>query len=120
MDKNDVAELEVTHELHNIRSALLLYHGLLKDFEHSVEFIRDHPNPALLRASGPPAAEKSNELLKRECHYLLTEIKRLQGTKDMCRERVANAFDLVRALVGKARSQAADTHRLDLQNVDST
>jgi len=120
MDKNDVAELEVTHELHNIRSALLLYHGLLKDFEHSVEFIRDHPNPALLRASGPPAAEKSNELLKRECHYLLTEIKRLQGTKDMCRERVANAFDLVRALVGKARSKAADTHRLDLQNVDST
>jgi len=108
MDKNDVAELEVTHELHNIRSALLLYHGLLKDFEHSVEFIHDHPNPALIRASSQSATETSNELLKRECHYLLTEIKRLQGTKDMCRERVANAFDLVRTIIQGARLQAAD------------
>ncbi|KAH7106495.1 hypothetical protein BKA62DRAFT_687314 [Auriculariales sp. MPI-PUGE-AT-0066] len=95
MDKNDVAELEVTHELHNIRSALLLYNGLLKDFEHSIEFIRDHPNPALERASGELKAAKSRELLQRECHYLLTECKRLQGTKDMCSERVANAFDLI-------------------------
>lgn len=93
MNREEVGEIEVTHELHNVRSALLFYKGLLKNFYRSIEFILQHPNPAF--AGDSPEMRKSRELLKRECEHLLVEVSRLQDTKDMCQERVSNALDLV-------------------------
>ncbi|KZV85187.1 hypothetical protein EXIGLDRAFT_726355 [Exidia glandulosa HHB12029] len=89
MNREEVGEIEVTHELHNVRSALLLYNGLLKNFYNSIEFILKHPNPAFAEDS------KSQELMSRECEHLLLEVSRLQDTKDMCQQRVENALDLI-------------------------
>ncbi|KZV83553.1 hypothetical protein EXIGLDRAFT_728203 [Exidia glandulosa HHB12029] len=92
-DKEKVGEIEITHELHGIRSALLLYHRRLKDFHNSVDFILKHPNPAF--AGDSPDMLKSQGLMTRECEYLLSEVERLQDTRDMCQQRVDNTVELV-------------------------
>ncbi|EJD41816.1 hypothetical protein AURDEDRAFT_126767 [Auricularia subglabra TFB-10046 SS5] len=88
MTKEDVGEIDITHELHRVRSALLLYNGLLRNFHNAVDFILNQPNPAY----DDPA---SSIIFKRECEHLLLEVRRLQDSKDMCQERVSNALDLI-------------------------
>ncbi|EJD41820.1 hypothetical protein AURDEDRAFT_169022 [Auricularia subglabra TFB-10046 SS5] len=83
-----VGELEVTQDLHRIRSVLLLYNGYLGDFHNAVDFVLKRPNPAYTNRA-------SQATFKRECEHLILEIKRLRARKDMCHARVSNALDLI-------------------------
>src|ERR1700683_1319484 len=87
-------ESALTQELHVIRAHLLHYTGLLEDFRKSVQFIKDTPNPAM--DANSEVAEASRELLDRECDTLLSEISRLEMTRDMQNKRVKNVMNLVR------------------------
>lgn len=78
-------------ELHIIRAHLLHYDGLLVDFEKSVLFIQDTPNPAIMGSE----KEIALPLLKKECGNLLSEIARLERSRQMQHERLKNVMNLV-------------------------
>jgi hypothetical protein len=96
--------------LHRIRAHLLHYASLLDDFQKSVVFIRDTPNPAMNVL--PEGQARSEQPLKSECDNLLGEIKRLEAWRSMLDKRVKNLMDLV-GVLGLSRL----THELTEQVV---
>ena len=90
---NDVA---LTYELHVIRAHLLHYTSLLRDFRKSVEFVRDTANPAMDSEDIDDATcDSDKELLNSECGNLLSEIHRLELSRDGVDDRVHNLQNLV-------------------------
>jgi len=84
------------YELHVMRTHLLHYTSLLRDFRKSVEFVRDTANPAMDSDDiddETRAADK--ELLNNECGNLLSEIHRLELNRKMLDDRVQNVQNLV-------------------------
>ena len=86
--------MHLTRELHIIQAHLLYYASLLQDFQKSVRFVLETPNPGM---EGVPSKElqDSNTLLKKECQNLLSEIERLEGTRTMQGDRLKNVMGLV-------------------------
>lgn len=85
----------LSSELHIIRAHLLHYKSLLIDFHKSVVFIQETPNPAMGSIQNDPeqrAMEKS--LLSRECGNLLSEIQRLERSREMQNNRLNNVMNL--------------------------
>lgn len=90
-------DMNLSTELHVIRAYLLHYESLLVDFEKSVLFIRDTPNPAAAAGIHPLEEQKTEKnLLDKECKNLLDEIERLERSRDMQNKRLKNAVNLVR------------------------
>lgn len=89
-------DMSLSTELHVIGAHLLHYESLLVDFEKSVLFIRDTPNPAATASIHPREEQKTaKELLDKECKNLLDEIERLQRSRNMQNKRLKNAMNLV-------------------------
>jgi len=92
--------MQLATELHIIRAHLLHYDGLLHDFQKSVVFIRDTNNPALeFLAHSATEKENAKALLVKECGSLLSEIARLQRSRDMQNQRLKNVMNLGYTLV---------------------
>ena len=90
-------DMNFSTKLHVIRAYLLHYESLLVDFEKSVLFIRDTPNPAAAAGIHPLEEQKTEKnLLDKECKNLLDEIERLERSRDMQNKRLKNAVNLVR------------------------
>jgi hypothetical protein len=91
------------HSLHSLQAHLLQYQTHLHDFEKSVTFVKENPNPAL-----EPEVEdnttkdlmtREKELMERECDNLLSEITRLEKKCTMFVNRLKNATELAFAAV---------------------
>jgi len=106
------SRVEHTRDLHILKAHLLHYESLLHDFMVSVEFIEKTPNPAMENRPASPAMEgrpvspamedrpdDSKEMVKLECQYLLSEIKRLHNRRSMMSDRLKNVMDLALANV---------------------
>ena len=79
-----------------IRAHLLHYTSLLSDFKKTVEFVRDTHNPAMDDNTITDAQRVNDKnLLRQECGHLLTEIERLQMSRQMQDDRVQNVTHLV-------------------------
>jgi len=90
-----------THELHLIRSHILQYKSLLSDFQESVVFVRDTPNPAMDASYlDQEHLVLCRERLAKECDALLSEIERLQMARNMLDSRLTNVMNLVSKNVG--------------------
>jgi hypothetical protein len=88
--------MKLATELHIIRAHLLHYDGLLDDFQKSVVFIRDTNNPTLnCLAHTAVEQEYAKALLLTECSTLLSEIARLERSRDMQNQRLKNVMNLV-------------------------
>ncbi|KAF8638362.1 hypothetical protein AX16_010509 [Volvariella volvacea WC 439] len=87
INSEDIRETKI---LHNIRAHLLQYTALLRNFELSVQFLRDTRNPAGQAHMKP----QESELLIRECTNLLGEIERLEMARDMHNKRLKNVMNL--------------------------
>ena len=90
----NTSEMGLTEELHIIRAHHLHYASLLDNFRKTVEFVRDTLNPALESLSEEDRTE-SKLVMQRETHTLLTEIERLNKTRDMQDKRLKNVMNLV-------------------------
>lgn len=95
-------DFDMSNELHVIRAHLLHYESLLEDFKNTVLFVRDTPNPALLPSDDHTAnkdfenvKKRSAMIMKRECDTLLSDIKRLEQSRQMQTKRLKNIMDLV-------------------------
>ena len=87
----------VTEELHTIRAHLLQYASLLEDFSQAITFITDTPNPIIHSTStGEDTSSKDQILMEKECKNLMTQIKRLQLSREMWDKRLQNVMHLVR------------------------
>ncbi|KAG2346989.1 hypothetical protein BDR05DRAFT_905609 [Suillus weaverae] len=106
-DYNFTVMVDLNHSLHGLQAHLLQYETLLHDFQKSVEFIRDTPNPAMEESENRGTTE---ELMRRECKNLLSEIDRLHKRCSMFIRRLKNATDLAFATVNIEDSR--QTHRL--------
>ncbi|KAG1776459.1 hypothetical protein EV702DRAFT_1187423 [Suillus placidus] len=106
-DYNFTAIVDLNHSLHGLQAHLLQYQTLLHDFEKSVEFVRDAPNPAMEESENRDTTAK---LMGRECKNLLSEIDRLHKRCSMFIRRLKNATDLAFAAVNIEDSR--QTHRL--------
>jgi hypothetical protein len=73
------SRVEHTGELHILQAYLLHYESLLHGFQVSVSFIENTPNPGM-ESTGVYGKQRkvSNELMKKECKNLVSEIDRLQ------------------------------------------
>ena len=94
------SDMQLSRELHVIRAHLLHYETLLKDFTKTIDFVRSTPNPSLEAASEHDAEmdgmrRRSHVILERECGNMLTEIARLERSRNMQDARVKNVMDLV-------------------------
>lgn len=90
------SDMQLTQELHVIRAHHLHYSSLLEDFEKTVKFIQNTPNPAMDSDLISEAERReSAKLLKRECENLLSEIDRLEMGRDMQDKRLKNVMNLV-------------------------
>ncbi|KAG5644685.1 hypothetical protein DXG03_007985 [Asterophora parasitica] len=87
-------DMQLTQELHVIRAHHLHYSSLLEDFEKTVIFIRDTPNPAMDSVLKEDR-DYSSHLMKRECENLLSEIDRLDKGRKMQDKRLKNVMNLV-------------------------
>jgi hypothetical protein len=85
---------DITHELHVIRPHLFRYVALLEDFRKALAFILQTPNP-VLDTWTDLERQKSNELLKRECDHILSELDRLEMRRGILDMRLANVLSLV-------------------------
>jgi hypothetical protein len=93
--------------LHNIRARLQYYTALLVDFKKSIVFLKETPNPSLGPVpeyhedddgSSTDVDERktlSQELMDRECKILLSEINRLERTRQLMELRLKNVMALV-------------------------
>ncbi|KAH7921422.1 hypothetical protein BV22DRAFT_1132288 [Leucogyrophana mollusca] len=88
-----------TNELHVLQAHLLHHVSLLQEFQKSVKFVRDTTNPALRSLYTSTELKDSNKLLKKECNNLSSEIRRLQGRRDMQSDRLRNIMNLAFATV---------------------
>ncbi|KAH7912764.1 hypothetical protein BJ138DRAFT_1112061 [Hygrophoropsis aurantiaca] len=93
-------ETSLTRDLHILQAHLLHYVSLLQEFQKSVTFVLNTPNPAM---DGPSWTQQERELskalMKKECNNLLSEIERLQGRRHMQSSRLKNVMDLAFASV---------------------
>ncbi|KAH9476036.1 hypothetical protein JR316_0011605 [Psilocybe cubensis] len=94
-------DIHMTNELHVIRAHLLHYESLLEEFRRTVHFIQHTQNPALRSPAGTPVSEEFDTmkahgamLMKRECGNLLTDIDRLERSRQMQAKRLKNVMDL--------------------------
>jgi Mg2+ and Co2+ transporter CorA len=84
-----------TRELHKLQAHLLYYQQLLRDFEKSVEFVRDTPNPAMDHdLISEDERKRSKQLLNQEACTLLSEIQRLEKQRLIQSDRLKNAMQL--------------------------
>ncbi|KAF8516402.1 hypothetical protein JB92DRAFT_2267729 [Gautieria morchelliformis] len=88
-------KLHVTQELHKIRAHLLQYASLLEDFNQSILFLKDTPNPVMSSPAHRGESESSRDLMKKECDNLLTQIDRLMKNRMFWDERLQNVMNLV-------------------------
>ncbi|RDB19710.1 hypothetical protein Hypma_013163 [Hypsizygus marmoreus] len=86
--------MELTQELHIIRAHHLHYSSLLEDFQKTVKFIQNTPNPAMQSASKEDQ-ENGTSWMRRECANLLSEIDRLEMGRRMQDKRLKNVMNLV-------------------------
>lgn len=84
----------LTLELHKIRAHLLHYASLLEDFEQTIIFIRDTPNPAL-ESGDPTHMEDTRESMAKECQNLMQQVDRLKTSRVMWDKRLKNVMHLV-------------------------
>jgi hypothetical protein len=102
------------HSLHSLQAHLLQYQTHLHDFEKSVTFVKQNPNPALEPDVENQTTEemmgREKELMERECDNLLSEITRLERKCTMFVNRLKNATDLAFAAVNIEDSR--QTHKL--------
>lgn len=103
-------DTSLSSELHIIRAHLLHYESLITDFSKSVVFIRDTPNPAMDTIQ-QDSSKKVNEkdLFKRECGNLMSEIERLERSREMQHKRLNNVINLVRHKTCACIVQIADS-----------
>ncbi|KAG0693593.1 hypothetical protein DFH29DRAFT_391490 [Suillus ampliporus] len=94
---------DLNHGLHSLQAHLLHYETLLHDFEKSVAFVRDTPNPAMESSNDKTNTE---DLMRRECKNLLSEVDRLQKKCRMFISRLKNATELAFATVNIQDTQA--------------
>lgn len=87
---------DLNYDLHSLQAHLLQYQTLLHDFEISVTFVMETPNPAMENSENRRTTE---ELMKRECKNLLSEVDRLHRRCLMFMGRLKNATDLAFATV---------------------
>ncbi|KAG2356781.1 hypothetical protein BDR07DRAFT_420305 [Suillus spraguei] len=87
---------DLNYDLHSLQAHLLQYQTLLHDFEISVTFVMETPNPAMEKSENRRTTE---ELMKRECKNLLSEVDRLHRRCLMFMGRLKNAIDLAFATV---------------------
>ena len=92
----ELTNLELTQELHRLQAYLSHYQQLLEDFQLSVEFVRDTPNPAMSVLASTKERVDSMVLLRKEAGNLIFEIERLRGQRKIMFDRVQNAIHLVR------------------------
>ncbi|KAG1861110.1 hypothetical protein DFJ58DRAFT_873299 [Suillus subalutaceus] len=90
------AMTDLNYDLHSLQAHLLQYQTLLHDFEISVTFVMETPNPAMEDSENKTTTE---ELMRRECKNLLSEIDRLHRRCSMLISRLKNATDLAFATV---------------------
>ncbi|KJA17687.1 hypothetical protein HYPSUDRAFT_46166 [Hypholoma sublateritium FD-334 SS-4] len=93
------SDIKLSRELHVIRAHLLHYETLLKDFTKTIDFVCSTPNPSLEPTSEDDAKmedmrRRSQAMLERECGNMLTEIARLERSRNMQDARVKNVMDL--------------------------
>jgi len=82
--------------LQALQGRLLAYESLLDGYQASVSFIEKTPNPAVESLGTYEAQRKaSNELMKKECENLLSEIGRLEKRRRTLKNRVKNLLDIV-------------------------
>jgi hypothetical protein len=89
---------QLTEELHVVRAHLMHFEALLEDFRKTVQFVQDTPAQCLLPREGEKETEeqsRSRATMKRECGNMLTEIGRLERSRDLQDKRVKNVMDLV-------------------------
>ncbi|KAG1885543.1 hypothetical protein F4604DRAFT_1878208 [Suillus subluteus] len=103
------AMADLNHSLHSLQAHLLQYQALLHDFEKSVAFVLETPNPAMEDSENRATTE---ELMQRECKNLLSEVDRLHRRCSMFISRLKNAIDLAFATVNIEDSR--HTHRLTM------
>ncbi|KAF8416145.1 hypothetical protein L210DRAFT_3429843, partial [Boletus edulis BED1] len=100
-------DIKLTRELHKLQAHLLYYQQLLRDFQVSVEFVRNTPNPAMsVLETDPDKREDSTNLLHKEADNLTSEIKRLTGQRVMLSARLQNVIHLAFASVNITDSRA--------------
>ncbi|KAF8181582.1 hypothetical protein BJ912DRAFT_979394 [Pholiota molesta] len=105
MSTNDA---QLTEELHAVRAHLMYFEALLEDFRKTVQFVQDTPAQSLLPREGEEETEeqlRSKETMKRECGNMLTEIARLERSRDLQDQRVKNVMDLVFSMVNIEESR---------------
>jgi hypothetical protein len=108
LNASDFAAMaDLNHSLHSIEAHLLQYQTLLHDFEKSVAFVKETPNPAMEDSGNRSITE---ELMQRECKNLLSEVDRLHRRCEMFISRLKNAIDLAFATLNIEDSR--QTHRL--------
>lgn len=72
------------------------YDSLLNDFEKSIKFVRDSANPAMDFIEQEEEEKKyAHSILLRECGTLLSEVERLERSRDMQNKRLKNVMNLV-------------------------
>ncbi|KAG9311168.1 hypothetical protein JVU11DRAFT_8235 [Chiua virens] len=99
-------DIRETRELHILQAHLLYYRTLLDDFRKSVTFVQETPNPAMDDPSMTPEDRRvSDDILKKETEYLLSEIDRLESQRLMQFMRLKNVIDLAFATVNIEDSQ---------------
>ncbi|KAG2159248.1 uncharacterized protein EDB93DRAFT_1324706 [Suillus bovinus] len=105
-DYNFKAMDELNYDLHSLLAHLLQYQTLLHDFEISVKFVEETPNPAMEHSDN---MRTTKELMERECKNLLAEIDRLHRRCGMFISRLKNATDLAFATVNIQDSRQTST-----------
>lgn len=89
------SETRSAQTIHSVHAHLLNYTFLLRDFEESVKFVLNTPNPTLDEG----LRSREQELMERECKHLLSEISRLEMGRQIHTERLKNAMNLVKSLI---------------------
>ncbi|KAF9463247.1 hypothetical protein BDZ94DRAFT_1259474 [Collybia nuda] len=84
-------EISSAQTIHNVHAHLLNYALLLRDFEESVKFVLNTPNPTIEES----LRTQEQERMERECKHLLSEISRLEMGRQIHTERLRNAMDLL-------------------------
>ncbi|KAG1802136.1 uncharacterized protein HD556DRAFT_1304314 [Suillus plorans] len=100
------AMFDLNYTLHSLQAHLLQYQTLLHDFELSVTFVMESPNPAMENSDNKGTTE---ELMQRECKNLRSEIDRLHKRCSMFISRLKNATDLAFATVNIEDSRQTST-----------
>jgi len=118
----DILKYPAEHScyLQALQGRLLHYESLLDGYQASVSFIEKTPNPAVESLGTYEAQRKaSNELMKKECENLLSEIGRLEKRRRTMKDRVKNLLDIVDSNQTKALIEVTDRGPATLTKVTS-